>query len=132
MLTTAGFQVPETPSSEVCGSTGTLPFEHIVNEVPKSKVGVVLGVTVTVKLAGNAQMPEAGVNVYVPEIWLSTTAGFQVPGTPFVDVPGRTGAVALAHIVVDVPKLNTGVTFGLTATEKVTGVAHNPVLGVKV
>ena len=37
-------------------------------EVPKLKVGVLLGVTVTEKLTGNAHTPAVGVNVYVPEV----------------------------------------------------------------
>lgn len=45
--TTEGFQVPVIPFTEVAGSVGTLPLLQIVKEVPKLKVGVVLGVTVT-------------------------------------------------------------------------------------
>ena len=43
---------------------------------------------------------------------------------PFVDVVGNVGTVAPAQIVDDVPKLNAGVTIGLTVTTKVVAVAH--------
>ena len=51
---------------------------------------------------------------------------------PFVDVLGRVGTVPPAQIVRLVPKLNTGVRFGLTVTVNVVAVAHSPVVGVNV
>lgn len=63
---------------------------------------------------------------------MSTTEGFQVPAIPFVDKAGNAGTEPPAHIVNDVPKLNTGSIFGLTVTVNVAGTAHKPVLGVKV
>jgi hypothetical protein len=39
-------------------------------------------------------------------------------------VVGNVGTVAPAQIVDDVPKLNAGVTIGLTVTEKVAVIAH--------
>lgn len=47
MLTTDGFQVPVIPFVDVVGNVGTVPLPHITNDVPKVKVGVTLGVTVT-------------------------------------------------------------------------------------
>ena len=63
---------------------------------------------------------------------MSADEGLQVPVIPFVDVVGSAGAVALAHIVNDVPKVNVGIIFGFTVTVNVAGVAHNPAVGVKV
>lgn len=89
-------------------------------------------VTVTVNVVVVAHCPAVGVNVYTPEFWLFTTAGFQVPVIPLEEVVGNTGAVAPAQIVRLVPKLNVGVRIGLTVTVNVAVVAHNPAVGVKV
>ena len=43
-----------------------------------------------------------------------TDAGLQVPAIPLSDVVGKAGTDAPAQIVNVVPKLNAGVTFGLT------------------
>ena len=51
---------------------------------------------------------------------------------PFADVLGSDGTVPPAQMVNEVPKLNAGVMFGATVTEKVTGNAHNPAVGVNV
>ena len=51
---------------------------------------------------------------------------------PFEDVAGNTGAAVPAQIVKLVPKLKTGVRFGLTVTVNVDGVAHNPAVGVNI
>jgi hypothetical protein len=59
--------VPVIALSDVDGNVGTVPPAHIVNEVPKLNVGVMLGVTVTVNIAVVAHCPVVGVNVYVPE-----------------------------------------------------------------
>ena len=48
---------------DVLGSVGTDPPAHMVREVPKLKVGVMLGFTVTLNVAGNAHCPAVGVNV---------------------------------------------------------------------
>ena len=65
-----------------------------------------------------------GVNVYVPEFWLSTTAGFHVPVILLFDVLGNVGTVPPAQSDNDVPKLNIGVMFGFTVTVNVAGLAH--------
>ena len=59
----AGLHVPVTPLSDVAGSEGTVPPEQIVSALPKLNVGIVLGVTVTVRLVVVAQTPAVGVNV---------------------------------------------------------------------
>ena len=120
------------PLLDVPGSDGTIPFSQTVKDVPKLNVGVMFGATVTVNVVGKAHNPAVGVNVYVPEFWLSTDAGFQVPVIPFADVVGNAGVAAPAQIVIDVPKLKVGVIFGLTVTVNVVGTAHKPAVGVNV
>jgi hypothetical protein len=63
LLTVAGFQLPVIPSIEVEASTGTVPPEHTVNDVPYENVGVMFGFTVTVKVAVVAHWPAVAVNV---------------------------------------------------------------------
>ena len=55
---------------------------------------------------------------------MSTTDGLHVPLTLLPDVVGSVGTDPPAHIVRLVPKLNVGVTFGVTLTVKVAGKAH--------
>ncbi len=73
-----------------------------------------------------------GVNVYVPEFWLSTMEGLQVPIMPLPELPGRVGTPVPAHTDNDVPKLNAGTTLGVTVTENEVGAAQLPVAGVNV
>ena len=54
------------------------------------------------------------------------------PVMPLLDVFGNAGTVPPAHIVSVVPKLNAGVTLGLTVTFNINGNAHNPDVGVNV
>ena len=124
LLTVAGFQVPVIPFVDVFGNDGTLPLSHIVNDVPNANDGVMFGVTVTLNVAAVAHWPASGVNVYVPELFGSTTAGLQVPVIALVDVFGNVGTAPPAHIFNDVPKANVGVIFGFTATLNVEVVAH--------
>ena len=63
LLTTAGFHVPVMPLVEVVGNVGTVPPEQMVSVVPKLKVGVIFGVTVTLIVTGNPHCPALGVNV---------------------------------------------------------------------
>ena len=51
------------PFVDVVGNVGTVPPEHIVSVVPKLNVGVIFGLTVTVKVVVVAQRPAVGVNV---------------------------------------------------------------------
>ncbi len=73
-----------------------------------------------------AHIPAVGVNVYVPEAWLLTTAGFHVPVMLLTDVFGKVGTAPSAQIVNEVPKSNVGITLGVTVTLKVVGDAHPP------
>jgi hypothetical protein len=132
LSTIAGPQVPVIPLSDVVDNTGTVVPAHIVNVGTKPKVGVTLGLTVTVNVVETAHCPPFGVNVYTPEFWLSTIAGLHVPLIPLSDVFGKTGATELLQRVSDVPNANEGVTIGLTVTVNVTTVAHRPASGVKV
>ena len=68
----------------------------------------------------------------MPEFWLSTDEGFQLPVIPLPDVAGSDGTVPPAHMVREVPKLNVGVILGLTVTVNVVPVAHCPGEGVNV
>ena len=54
MSTTAGLHTPVTPFADVAGNTGAELPEQIVSDVPKLNVGVRIGFTVTVNVAGNA------------------------------------------------------------------------------
>jgi hypothetical protein len=63
LLTIAGLHVPVRPLVDVVGKLGTVPPAQITNEVPKLNVGTVLGVTVTLKVAGFAHWPELAVKV---------------------------------------------------------------------
>ena len=62
LLTTDGFHVPVIPLVEVVGKIGTVPPVQMLNVVPKLKVGVMFGFTVTVKVNVVAQVPAVGVN----------------------------------------------------------------------
>ena len=124
--------MPAIPFVDVVGRDGTVVPEQIVSEVPKLNVGVMIGLTVTVNVAGNTQEPPVGVNVYVPEALLFTTDGLHVPVIPFVDVVGKVGTDPPAQIFNDIPKLNVGVAIEFTVTVNITGVAHCPASGVNV
>lgn len=128
----AGLHVPVIPLTEVPGSAGGADPSQIVMLVPREKVGVTIGLTVTVKVVVTAHRPLVGVNVYVPEFILSTTEGLQLPVIPLSELPGKPGTVPPLQIDRVVPKLKVGVIFGLTVTEKLVAVAHCPAPGVKV
>ena len=49
--------------SDVVGNAGTVAPLQMVKEVPKLNVGVMFGLTVTLKLAVVAHCPAPGVNV---------------------------------------------------------------------
>lgn len=63
LLTVDGLHVPAILLSDVAGSAGTAAPSHMVKALPKLNVGVMLGVTVTLKVAVVAHCPAAGVNV---------------------------------------------------------------------
>ena len=119
-------------SVDVVDKTGTVVPAQMVSVVPKLNVGVMFGLTVTVNVVGSAQSPAVGVNVYTPEAWLSTVDGLHVPLIALSDVVGSVGTVPPAHTVSDVPKLNVGITLGVTVTVNVIGNAQTPAVGVNV
>lgn len=63
LLMVDGLHVPVMPLSDVPGNEGTVDPLQIVSDVPKPNVGVTLGFTVTVSVAGFAHCPELGVKV---------------------------------------------------------------------
>jgi hypothetical protein len=132
LLTVDGLQVPVMPLADVVANEGTDPPSQIVNDVPKLNAGVILALTVTLKVAVVAHCPAAGVNVYTPEAVLSAVEGLHVPVYPLEDVPGKAGTVPPSHIDNDVPKLKVGVMLGFTVTAKLPARAHCPASGVNV
>ena len=68
----------------------------------------------------------------MPEARLSTTAGFHEPVMLLSEVAGNVGTEPPPQIVSELPKLNVGITVGLTVTVNVVVVAHWPLVGVKV
>ena len=63
---------------------------------------------------------------------MSTVDGLHVPLIALSDVVGSVGTVPPAHTVSDVPKLNVGITLGVTVTVNVIGNAQTPAVGVNV
>ena len=63
MSTVAVLHVPVIPFNDVVGKFGTVPSAQMVNDVPKSNVGVMLAATVTVNVAVVAHNPAVGVNM---------------------------------------------------------------------
>ena len=63
LLTEDGLHTPAIPFRDVPGKAGTVPPEHMESDVPKLNVGVMLGLTVTVKVALVAHGPAAGVKI---------------------------------------------------------------------
>ena len=116
------------PFVEVVGNTGATVPEQIAGT--GSKVGVTIGLTVTVSVVVVAHWPAVGVKVYVVVAVLLTVAGVQVPVMPLVDVVGNIGAAEPAQIAGTGSKI--GVIFALTVTVSVVVVAHCPDAGVKV
>ena len=51
---------------------------------------------------------------------------------PLVEGVGKAGTMSPAQMVRVVPKVNVGVTFGVTVTVKVSETAHSPKAGVNV
>jgi len=63
LSTTDGLHVPVMLLLDVVGNDGTVPPLQIVNEVPNAKVGVIIGLTVTVNVVVVAHSPAVGVKV---------------------------------------------------------------------
>ena len=125
MLFTAGSQLPENPFIELVGRV-SVPPTHI--GAMGLNVGAAGGPTLTVMVADVAHCPDVGVKVYVVVVVLST-AGDQLPVTPFVDVPGSD---IVPPEQIDEMALKAGVLFGFTVTVMDAVVAHCPDVGVKV
>ena len=58
-----GSQVPVMLLFDVVGNTGAVASAQMVSEVPKSNVGSMFGLTVTLNVAVVAHIPAVGVNV---------------------------------------------------------------------
>jgi hypothetical protein len=94
-----------------------------------AKVGVTLGFTVMVSVAGVAHCPAEGVNVYVVVAeWLS--AGLQVPVIPLIEVVGNGESTVPSQIAGT--GLKVGVTNGFTVIVSVVRTAHSFAFGVNV
>jgi hypothetical protein len=119
LSTTDGTHIPDIPFVEVGGNTGTIPPLQITRLVPKLNVGIIFGLTVTANVAFDEHWPASGVNVYVPEFKLSTTAGVHFPAIPFCDVVGKVGTLPPEQIDKLVPKPKVGTTLGFTVTVNV-------------
>ena len=94
------------------------------------KTGVMIGLTVTVRVAVAIHIPVFGIKVYVPEAVLLTVAGLHVPVIPLLETGFKTGFGAPAQI--GAIALKTGVIIGLTVTVRIAVVAHCPGFGIKV
>jgi hypothetical protein len=120
-----GLQVPVIPLAEVVDKLGTVAPIQMDKVVPKLKVGVTIGFTVTVKVVVALHCGDgSGVKVYTPDVVVLTVAGFQLPVMPFVEVDGNVGTVPPLQIVKEVPKLKVGMVLGVTVTSKVVVTAH--------
>ena len=115
-----GFHFPIIKLVDVVGKIGLVEPEHI--GAIAVKIGVIFGLTVTFKVVPIAHSPKLGVKLYIPEVVLLTTAGFQVPVIPLFDVRGKTGDTVPKHIGAMAVKL--GITIGLIVTLNIVVVAH--------
>jgi hypothetical protein len=128
LLTVAGLQVPDIPLLEVvCKIGAVVPLQIAAMAL---KVGVIIGLTVTVIDLFVAHCPAVGLNMYVPVVVLLTSAGFQVPVIELLEVVGKVGAVAPLQIGAMVA--NVGVIFGLTVIVILVGTTQVPDVGVNV
>lgn len=126
---TAGDHVPEIALFDVIGRTGAVePWQMVPIGV---NVGVIKELTVIVIAAVEAHCPEVGVKVWlVAPAEAVETAGDHEPLMPFIEVVGRTGAVAPWQTVPTV--VNVGASRGLTVILNVVVEAHCPADGVNV
>ena len=117
VLFTAGDHDPVIPLSEVVGSVNDPPLQIGAICV---NVGVILGLTVTLIVVVVAQVPAAGVKVYVV-VEVLFTAGDHDPVIPFNEVVGRVNDPPLQ---IGATCVNVGVTGEPTVTVIVVVVAH--------
>ena len=118
-MSRAGDHEPVYPLIEVVGNAFKAPPSHI--GATAVNVGVILGVTVMVKVVVVAHCPAVGVKVYVVVAVLSR-AGDHTPVYPFREVVGNAFKVAPLQIGATAAKV--GVMFGLTVIVSVVVVAH--------
>ena len=128
LLTTAGDHDPVMPFAEVALSNGAAVPEQRGGNA--ANCGTVCGMIVCVSVAGTAQGPAFGVNKYVAEVVLSTTAGDHVPAMPLVDTAGSSGAGVPLQIFGSAA--NVGMVLGVMVCVSVVVTAHTPAAGVKV
>ena len=84
------------PLVDVVGNAASVAPAHI--GATALKVGVMLELTVIVRVVVVAHWPGSGVKTYVPLIALSTTEGLQLPVIPLEEVVARTGTCAPMQI----------------------------------
>lgn len=85
VLLSAGDQTPVMPLVDVVGSGDKIAPEQI--DVTPENVGIVLLLTVTVRVVVEAHCPAFGVKVYVV-VTVLFNAGNHIPVIPFVEVVG--------------------------------------------
>jgi hypothetical protein len=78
---------------DINGRTGAVPFRQRV--LTGVKTGTFSGSTVTLMVVTAAHCPAEGVkaNMVMPGKDVFMEVGFHVPGTPLLEVKGRTGAI---------------------------------------
>ena len=85
-LFSAGLQVPVIPFSEFVGkATKTSPWQIGLTAL---KVGIIVGLTLMLKVVVVEHCPGVGVKVYVVVTWLFS-AGLQVPVIPLSEFVGK-------------------------------------------
>jgi hypothetical protein len=92
-------------------------------------VGVIVGLTETLKVVVVAHCPAAGVNAYVVVAWL-LMAGLQVPVIPFKELVDN--VVKFPPLQTGFTGSNVGVMIGLIVIIILAVAAHCPELGVNV
>jgi hypothetical protein len=127
VLFKAGAQVPLKPLLDVVGKADKTPPEQIA--ATAVNVGVILVLTVIVKVVVEAHCPVVGVNVYVV-VAVLFNAGAQVPVYPLLEVVGKADKTPPEHI--GATAVNVGVILELTVMVNVVVVAHCPTVGVNV
>jgi hypothetical protein len=125
VLFTAGDQVPLIPFNEAVGSVNDPPLQIAATCV---NVGVIGWFTVTDIVAVVAQVPTAGVKVYVV-VAVLFTAGDHVPAILLFE---EVGSVNDPPLQIGAIWVNVGVTGWFTVTLIVAVVAHWPAVGVNV